>query len=340
MAVTIKDIARLAGVSIATVSRVINNTKPVHDETRQRILTYMEELNFRPNAMARGLVKKESSLIGIVIPEFKDTVFDAMIEGVSDTAKFYNYDILLTLSRGDLANEIHYLNLLREKQVDGIIFSSISLKKEHIEIIEQSGIPCVLVGQASSVPTIPSIHLNNFGASYEAVTALIRNGHQKIGMIRGALGDIALGEERFRGFQAALTENGVKVNPEWVIVAGLSVREGYEAMERMYKTKSLPTALFAATDRIAIGAMNFLLEHGYRIPEDISIMGFDDIDMSTVVRPKLSTVQYSSLEMGCTATHNLMKLVHGGGVSVQHTNVPHQIVIRESIRTNYTPQQA
>jgi LacI family transcriptional regulator len=332
MTVTIKDIARIAGVSIATVSRVINNTKPVNEDTRRRILALMEELNFRPNAMARGLVKKESCLIGFVFPEFKNTVFDALTDGVSGTAKFYGYDILVCLTQGELENEIHYLNLLREKQVDGIIFSSgAGLRPEHIAIIEPSRIPCVLVGQVSAYASIPSVHLDNFSAAYEAVTTLIRKGHRKIGMLRGPLGDIAAGEERFRGFQVAMADAGLSVQPHWVRASGFSVQDGYEAMEAMKESGPLPTAMFAAADRIAIGAMNYLLEQGFSVPEDISIMGFDDIDMASVVRPKLSTVHYSSYEIGTTAARSLMKLIRGEGVAAGHTEVPHKVVLRDSV---------
>jgi LacI family transcriptional regulator len=331
--VTIKDIARMAGVSIATVSRVINNTKPVNENTRRRVMAVMEETNFRPNAMARGLVKKESGLIGIVIPEFKNTVFDALIDGVSNTAKFYNYDILLCLTQGLLENEIHYLNLLQEKQVDGIILSSSFLKPEHKAIVEKRYTPCVLVGQTSDVPFIPSVHVDNFSASYEAVTTLIRKGHRKIGMIRGPLGDKAAGEDRLRGYQAAIADAGIPFRPDWIVTGGFSVQDGFEAMKSMLSLEELPTALFVAADRPAIGAMNCLLEHGYRIPEDVSIMGFDDIDMSSVVRPKLSTVHYSSYEIGATATRGLMKLIRGERVDTQHTVVPHQVVIRDSIKT-------
>lgn len=333
MAITIKDIARIAGVSIATVSRVINNTKPVNEETRRRVMAAMEENYFRPNAMARGLVKKESALIGIVIPEFKNTVFDALIDGISITAKFYNYDILLCLTQGELKNEIHYLDLLREKQVDGIILSSSSLKPEHISIIERHIIPCVLVGQTSSVPFIPSVHVDNYSASYEAVITLVNKGHRKIGMIRGPMHDKAAGEERLRGYMAAHVDSGIKPQSNWIITGGFSVQEGFEAMCRMIETGELPTALFVAADRTAIGAMNCLQEHGYRIPEDVSIMGFDDIDMSSVVRPKLSTVHYSSYEIGVTATKELMKMIRGEGTGSQHTVVPYRVIIRDSIKT-------
>src|ERR1700730_16105490 len=200
MTITIKEIAKMAGVSISTVSRVINNSKPVNSDVRQRVLAIIKQYKYSQNAMARGLVTKESGLIGIIAPAITNTVFGEMVDGISKVAELYNYDILLSLTEGVLHKEIHYLNLHREKKVDGIILSSTSLKEEHIEIIEQSNIPCILVGQVSHKENIPSVHVDNFHASYEAVRFLIRNGHTKIAMIRGFKCDKAAGEERFRGY--------------------------------------------------------------------------------------------------------------------------------------------
>lgn len=332
MAITIKDIAKMAGVSISTVSRVLNNSKPVNEEIRKRVMEAVEQTGYRPNAMARGLVRNQSGLIGIIIPEFKNTVFDGVIDGVSSIAKVYGYDILLSMTGGSLANEIHYLHLFREKQVDGIVLSSVGLKDEHIEIIQHSEIPCVLVGQVSHVPSIPSVHVDNFSASYEAVTSLIQHGHRRIAMIRGPVEDIAAGHERSRGYRAAMADAGICVDESWIVASGFSVHDGYESMRKLIERGANPTAVFAAADRMAIGAMNYLFENGYHIPDDLSIVGFDDIDMSSVVRPKLTTVHYSANEIGMTAVRNLMKKIKGEGTYAQHTELPHRLVMRDSIR--------
>jgi LacI family transcriptional regulator len=333
MPITIKDIARMAGVSKSTVSRVINNSKPVKPELREKILKIMEEVHYRPNAMARGLAKNQSGLIGVIAPAITHTVFGEVVDGASKVAGLYGNDILLSLTEGDVEREIHYLNLHREKQVDGIILSSKLLREEHVKIIEQAKIPCVLVGQMSRVPNIPSVHVDNFSASYEAVKYLIHNGHRKIAMIRGPIGDQAAGDERLRGYMEAMQDSGLPIEEGWVTASGFSVHDGYEAMKRIFSANdNRPTALFAAADRIAIGAMNYLLEHGYQVPDDISIIGFDDIDMAAIVRPKLTTIHYSSHEIGMTAYRILRKLIKGETYSIQHSNVPHRLVIRDSVR--------
>lgn len=332
MAITIKDIARMAGVSISTVSRVINNSKPVNSEVKQRVLSIIKEMNFSPNAMARGLVKNESGLIGMIVPAITNNVFGDVVDGVSKVAELYNYDILLSLTEGVLHKEIHYLNLHKEKQVDGIIFSSEILKREHTEIIEQSQIPSVLLGQVSTHEKIPSVHLDNFQASYEAVSYLIQRGHTKIAMIRGIESDKAVGQERYRGYKSALRDAGIPLQEEWVVICGFSLHDGYEAMNRILDSGSRPSAIFAATDRMAIGAMNYLLETGYSVPEDFSIIGFDDIDMTVAVRPKLTTVHYSAHEMGMTTFRSLLQLIKGESVENHHLNVLHRLVVRESVK--------
>ncbi|UOF88676.1 LacI family transcriptional regulator [Fodinisporobacter ferrooxydans] len=331
MSLTINDIARLAGVSKATVSRVINNGKTVDPKLRDNVLSVIEQVNYRPSALARGLVKNESNLIGIIVPEIANIVFGVMLEGVSKVAEIYGYDIMLSLTEKSTKKEIHYLNLHRDKQVDGIILSSRSLKKEHIEIIERFEIPCVLIGQKSSVPGIPSVHLDNFSASYEAVKTLIRFGHRKIAMIRAPLDDGESGDERFRGYATALADEGIQFEDDWISVSDFSAAEGYVAMKQIIESGFQPTALFAASDKIALGAMNYLQDQGYMIPRDISIFGFDDMDVTELVRPKLSTVHYSSIEMGMTAFRNLIKLIKKEEIPAQHTNVPHQIILRDSV---------
>jgi LacI family transcriptional regulator len=328
---TINDIAKLAGVSKATVSRVINNIKTVDPNLRDKVLKVIEQVDYRPSAIARGLVKNETSLIGIIVPEVANNVFGVMIEGISKVAELHGYDIMLSLTEENTQKEINYLNLYRDKQVDGIILSSRLLKQEHIDLIQRFEIPCVLVGQKSTTPSIPSVHLDNFSASYEAVKTLIRFGHHKIAMIRAPLGDEQSGEERFRGYAAALADEGIQMEENWVAVSGFSAADGYMAMNKILQSGFTPTALFAAADRIALGAMHYLLDQGFSIPRDISIFGFDNIDVAELVRPKLSTVHYSSVELGMTAVRNLMKLIKKEEMPLQHTNIPHQIILRDSV---------
>ncbi|ALC84286.1 transcriptional regulator [Bacillus gobiensis] len=322
----------MAGVSIATVSRVINNSKPVNHDVRIRVLKAMEQTNFLPNAMARNLAKKESLLLGVMVPEVKNTVLDDLINGINQVSRLYGYNIMLSLTAGTLENELHYFNMFREIQADGIILASENLKEELVKGIKVSNIPLILVGR-DSLDTVPTVHVDNVTAAYEAVTYLIQQGHRKIAMLRVRSGDIASGDHRYQGYVRALNEAGISIYKDWVVESGISVEDGITSMRKICEAESMPTAIFCATDRIAIGAMNYLLEIGLRVPEDVSIFGFDGIDMSSFIRPKLSTVKYSAEEIGMTAARNLIKLIRGEEISSRHWIVSHYLENRDSVCT-------
>lgn len=332
MKITIKDIARMAGVSISTVSRVINNSKPVQDDLRKRVLDVMEQTKFRPNTIAQNLAKNESSLIGVILPEVKNTVLDELIQGINHVSRIYGYNTMLSLTGGTLENELHYFNLFRGIQADGIILGSDKLKSELAELIELSGIPCILVGRHDDSASIPSVHVDNITAAYEAVTFLIQQGHRHIAMIRVQSGDVASGDHRFEGYRMALAEAGIPLVDDWIIESGITFEDGIQAMRKIRESRSMPTAVFCATDRIAIGAMHDLIENGLRIPDDVSVFGFDGIDMSTLIRPKLSTVKYSASEIGMVAARNLIKQIRGGDISPWHWSISHYVENRSSVR--------
>lgn len=332
MSITIKDIARMAGVSIATVSRVINNSKPVNEDVRQRVLEAMEQTKFRPNAIARNLIKNQSFLLGVMLPEVKNTVMDSLIDGINHISRLHGYNVVIVLTGGTLENELHYYNLFREMRVDGIVVATTQIQDELLELIGVAQIPCIMVGRDSRPKSIPSVHVDNFSAAYEAATYLIRQGHRQIGMLRVANGDTAAGKHRFEGFRKALDEAHLPLREEWIIEGGVSVEEGAASMQKICETGVLPTAVFCATDRMAIGAINYLTESNIKVPEDISVFGFDDIDMASIVRPKLSTVSYSATEIGLTAGRNLINLVKGQGIYTMNFVVTHQLKIRDSVR--------
>lgn len=326
--ITIKDIAEMAGVSIATVSRVLNNSKPVKEDVKKRVLEVIKQTNYRPNTFAPDPKRHESRLIGVITPQSTHTVLNDFLEGINNVSKLYGYDIMIGSTDGGAENELHYLNLFGKVSVHGIIFIGSAFEEKHVEIIEQYTIPCVLVGQISSIPSVPSVHIDNVTASYEAVKYLIQNGHREIAIIHGPGPDI--GKYRFQGYQQALNDAGIPIHEDWVVESGISTEDGMKAMRKIIESDSMPTAVFCATDWIAIGAMNYLIDNGLRVPEDVSIFGFDGSFMSAIVRPTLSTVAYSATEIAMTATRNLIKIIKGETVTPHHSNVTHHLVIRNS----------
>ncbi|MBD8067664.1 LacI family DNA-binding transcriptional regulator [Bacillus sp. PS06] len=332
MKLTIKDIAKMADVSISTVSRVINGSKPVNEEIRKRVLDVINQTNYRPNSLNNQLKNNHASLIGVIIPEYSNTVLTDFIDGINNISKLYGYDIIMSLTDGTVDSELHYFTLLKKMNISGLIFVGSPLASRHIEIVKKAKIPCVIAGQISPNQAIPSVHVDNITASYEAVTFLIQEGHKEIAMIKG-LGEMAVGGHRLQGYKQAMKDAGLSIREEWIVESGFSIEDGMKAMKQIIDNKTLPTAVFCATDAMAIGAMHFLLDKGIDIPNDISIIGFDGSLMSQVVRPKLSTVEYSAREMGMTATRNLVKLIKGDNEGIaQHSNVTHHLAIRESTK--------
>ncbi len=319
----------MAGVSISTVSRVVNNSKPVNEEIKKRVMDAIRQTNYRPDVTGTGSAPINSMLIGIIIPHNSNTVLDDFSMGIRTIAELYGYDIMFGLTDGSVDNELHYMKMFQRAGAQGLILVGSELDKPHLEILGDSPAPCVLAGQQSNVPFIPSVHLDNITASYEAVTYLIQKGHRRIAMIRVA-GDNAVGGDRYKGYSQALANSGIALQESWVAECGLSAQDGMDAMRRIMESGAQPTAIFCSTDWMAVGAMNYLLDQGLRIPEDISVFGFDNSLMSTLMRPRLSSVDYSGTEIGMTAARHLIKLMRGETVTPHHANVAHYLQIRES----------
>lgn len=332
MKVTLKEIADMAGVSTSTVSRVINNSKHVNEDLRKRVLNVLKETNYLPYVAQNIPVQQNLQLIGVICPQYSNTVLDDLMVGINKVCKLYGYDTVIGLSDDTVENELHYLNLFSNLSVQGIIFMGNKWNEQHLEITRKNFIPVVLVGQVSFSPSTPSVHVDNITASYEAVTYLIQNGHRKIAMIRGDTGE-TIKEDRYRGYQNALTDAGISMDESLVVESDLSIEGGRSAMAAILEGGTLPTAVFCFTDAMAIGAINYLTEQGYQVPEDISVFGFDGIELSKLIRPRLSTIEYSAVEIGMTATRNLIKLSKGEQDQIaNHTNVLHHLVTRESTR--------
>lgn len=326
MKVTINDIAKMAGVSISTVSRVINNSKPVNEDVRARVMEAIERTGYRLSPGAEG---GRAAMIGVIAPQFSHTVLNDLLGGIGSVTGLYGYDLLIGLTDGSLEGELHNLRRFGEIQAHGVIFVGSPLAGSHLDLIRQMKLPCTLIGQISRSPGIPSVHVDNVTASYEAVTYLINKGHQAVAMIRG-IGDSAVGSERYEGYRRAMRDAGLPVREDWIAPSGLSVDDGMNAMRQIADSGEWPTAVFCATDWMAIGAMNYAMDQGRRVPGDLAVFGFDGSYLSSVVRPKLSTVEYSAAEIGMTAARNLIKLIKGAADIPQHSNVTHFLSIRES----------
>ena len=329
MNLTIKDIAEMAGVSIATVSRVLNNSKPVSNAVRKKVEKVLEETNFRPNALARGLVKNQTHLIGVIIPQIN--IFSAkLIDGIEEIAKQNGYNIILSNSRLNREQELNAIDILIEKQVDGLIISSVEITDQHAEKINKSKIPAVIVGQKVSEYNLPWVDVDNYNSIVEMVQYLIRCGHRNLAMIHGPLYDQSPGYTRYKAFLDEIRRQNIPSENFCLVESNFSLKDGYLAMEKLLKG-TLPTAVVCASDEIALGAKKCLEDRGFKIPDDISIVGFDDMDLAQISRPKLTTVRVDFFDMGSVAMETLLGLLTNKKGTLEHY-IDYRLMIRDSVK--------
>ncbi len=329
MATTIHDVAREAGVSASTVSRVLNGTAPVNEEKRRRVLHAVEKLNYRPNALARGLKKKRTYTIGLIVPDITNPFFAEVAKGVEDASRDYGYTVILCNSENDPARERTYLNVLGEKQVDGVIFVTAGSNEVNRSTPLESPIPLVMLDRE-----IPGIHadsvlVDNKRGAYEAARHLLTLGHKRIGIITGPL-PLSTAVERWEGYRKAMREAGVPVDPRLVKNGGFTFEGGYAAMQEILGEGDPPSALLASSDIMALGAMKAIEECGFRIPEDVAVVGFDDIMVASLVKPALTTVAQPKRQMGQLAVEMIVERLERGRKRVRRVLLAPRLVIRES----------
>ena len=333
--VTIKDVAKKAGVSISTVSRVINDSKPVTDEVKQKVLDVIKETGYVPNPLARSLVTKKRQLIGVIIPEVSDSFVSELVNGIEEVAKMYDYDILLANTYSDKEQELKSINLLRAKQVEGIVMMSWKVDEEHLEFIQNCRIPAVYVSKTARNYDVYSVSISNTNATYDMTKYLIDKGHKKISFIMTSEDDTVLEAERYLGFEKAMKDNNLEIDKSLVKNAGTTYDYGYEKMKEILDEGNVPEAVFVTGDEAAIGALNAICDAGYRVPEDISVAGFNDAKIAAMYRPKLTTVHQPLYDMGAVAIRMVIKMIDKEVLENKKVELPYRIVERESVIERY-----
>ncbi len=333
MTVTIYDVAREAGVSMATVSRVVNNNPNVKPQTRKKVFEAIERLGYRPNAVARGLASKKTTTVGVVIPDISNSIFSEVARGIEDIANMYHYNIILCNADKKKDKEIRVINTLLEKQVDGLLFMGGAVTDEHIQAFKTSSVPIVLCATADENKMIPSVDIDHEGAAFDGVNVLIQNGHRDIAMISGSLQDPANGYARYQGYKRALETAGIPVREDYVRIGNYRYESGVEATKYFLGLPQRPSAIFAATDEMAIGAIHTLQDNGLRVPEDVSVISVDNIRMASMVRPTLTTVAQPMYDIGAVSMRLLTKLMNKETKEGDLTQVilPHEVIHRNSV---------
>lgn len=332
---TIKDVARAADVSISTVSRVINNKGGVSRDLEDRIKSAIEKLKYKPNTVARALKAKSTKSIGLIIPSIENPVFPPLVKSIEDTAKRYGFSTILCNSDGILEEEAQYLDLLVEKQVDGIILNAIGDYHEKFEVVKSTNTPIIVLGRRIEGFKTTCVTINNFKGAYMAVEHLIKTGMRDIAFLFGFLESSSAINDRFEGYKQALKDYKIKFNKNLVVKGNRSFEGGAFATDELLKRKIGFDAIFASNDVMAIGCIEKLLDCGYRIPDDVSVMGYDDIPMAGIFRPHLSTIRSPIKEFGVEAVKTILRIIYSKNDRLNEKNFEPELIIRESTKTVY-----
>lgn len=327
-----KDVAELAGVSTATVSHVINNTRFVEDETRKRVEDAIFELGYRPSRVARGLATQKTHTIGIVISDATNTFFGEVVKGIEEVFLPENYGLMVCNTAEILEREEHYLDLLLSQNVDGIIAAATSQKWGALSEAEKTHTPIVFVDRQFDGLDGYFVGARNKNGAYIGVKHLIDNGHNKIGILSG-FDRLSTMNERYDGYVQALSKAGIQMNPEWVFPSELSIEGGIESMRKLLALPDRPTAVFSNNNLLTLGALQEIQSMCLRCPEDIAFVGFDDHPWAKVSQPSLTVVRQPAEEIGKIAANILNLRIKGESVEDRCTLLDCELIIRESSGT-------
>ncbi|OFI06161.1 catabolite control protein A [Clostridium acetireducens DSM 10703] len=331
MAASIKDVAKEAGVSIATVSRVLNDIDVVNEETKKKVLKAIDKLGYRPNIVARSLKTQKTKTVGIIIPDISSQFYPEIVRGAEDVANIYDYNIMLCNTDLDLEKEMEYLKVLKEKMVDGVLYMSNSLEKNIIELINQLEMPLVLVETTDKEKMFPSVTIDNKKAAYDAVEYLIKKGNRKIAYIGTPEIAVNASALRYMGYKEALQKNNIEINEDIIYFSGMKARHGYEGVNTILN-KTCIDAVFCTSDEIAMGAINALRDRNMDVPSEVEVIGFDNIYASSIFYPKLTTVSQPMYDMGSVGMRMLIKIINKERIEKQHYVLSHEIIVRNSSR--------
>lgn len=326
--IKMRDVAKQADVSTATVSRVLRNPASVKEETRLKVLKVIEELNYQPNILARQLRTNKTNTVLIVIPTITNTVFAEMLGGIESVATRNDYRVLLGNSNHQKERNIGYLDYLKQKQVDGVIFLTSELGEAILNEIALEH-PMVLTSEYIKGAQFPMVTIDNVHCGRQATEHLIQLGHSRIAHLAGP-SDGLLGYDRLKGYREALLAHHLSFDETLVQEGTFTFESGYQIMKSWLESEAPPTAVFAANDEMAIGAMKAALELGKRIPEDLAVIGFDNIKFSSVFVPSLTTVAQPFFEMGAKSMNLLIQQINQEPIPDHHFVLQSELIIRHS----------
>lgn len=329
MRVTIREVARAAGVSVATVSRVLNESGPVAGETRDRIRRIAGELRYIPNGAARSLSMRRTGTLGVLLPDLYGEFFSEVIRGLDQAAQRARFHLLLSSSHNN-RNDIEAALQAMRGRVDGLVVMSPHIDVAVLAANLPESLPAVMLNTAQATAEYDTLSVDNFGGARAMVAHLAGHGHRRIAMVRGPEPNHDAAE-RLRGYRAALADAGIAADAALEVEGDFTEEAGFRAVRRLLALDRRPTALFAANDSTAIGAMSALREAGAAVPREMAVAGFDDIPISRYLTPALSSVRVSISDLGARAMEQLVRAVEEENRHARiHQTLPTTLVIRDS----------
>jgi DNA-binding LacI/PurR family transcriptional regulator len=325
---TNKDVARRAGVSIATVSRVVNQLPNVRPALRRRVLRAIKELNYEPSRTAQRLRIKRSHVLGLIISDIQNPFFTSVVRGIEDAAYQAGYSLVLCNSDEDTAKEKLYIDVMRAEGVAGLIVAPTRQTNAHLRALLQHHIPVVAIDRVISSKHVDNVMVDNVEGARRAVTHLLDLGHRRIGMV--SMRFISTGRERQTGYQSALAASGLRVDRRLIALGAPKPESGYACTLELLKRMPRPTALFVAANMMMVGALAAIRESGLRIPQDISIVGFDDLPWAPLLDPPLTTVAQPTYELGKRAVELLLKRIEAPDKPAEQVRLKTKLLIRGS----------
>lgn len=331
MTSTIKDVAKMAKVSISTVSRVINDSKPVSPEARRRVLNAIEVLEYRPNEVARSLVTKKSNLIGVIVGDIGNSYVAQIVRGIEEVGRMYDYDIVLCSSYGSPETETKFVQLLRRKQTEGIILVSEINNQEVVDQIEEFKLPFVYLNKYYNIDKSPTVSIDNYEATQVMMEYLSSKKHSKILYITQEKDkDITIEALKIKAYEKTMDSWGQ--DPIILNIDGRNIEDGYKAgakVKDIIDEKGI-TAVFCCQDEIAIGLINYFYDKNIKVPDDISVVGYGDISLASIYRPTITTIREPYYDLGAVAIRSLLKELNGETSGEQTIRLPIQLLERES----------
>ena len=330
---TIRDVAKKVGVSISTVSRVMNDSPRISDDTKKKVLKIIKEMNYEPNYIARGLSKKKTDTVGVILEDIENPFFSEIAKGIEMTLQKSNYSMLLTNSNFEEEKEIRFVKLLLRYKVDGIIIAPLNRKSKSISLVKESDIPYFVLNCSSNKKDFNWISTDNLTGGYRATKYLLDLGHLKIMLIKGT--DDQPSQDKYRGFCKAIREKKLSLSDQIVVKEkAKNYGDGKRIMKKFLKThklKNLPTAIFAINDDVAAGVMDSLSKGGIRVPEDISIIGYDDVKFADYF--SLTTIRQEKYKMGKMAAFEIiLNIENEERDTIKQLLIEPKLIIRESCR--------